>query len=103
MLAPHCLVPMPCDSTCALSRLKNICLMCHTQFLDLSVNTIGDAGLTALAKAVESGALASLEVLFLENNQIRDAGLSALAEAVGNGALDQLEVCWRPTALPPTP
>jgi hypothetical protein len=48
---------------------QNICLMCHTQLLDLSLNKIGDAGLTALAKAVESG------------------------------ALDQLQVCWRPTAL----
>ena len=82
---------------------QNISLMCHTQGLQLGGNQIGDAGLTTLAKAVESGALASLEVLFLENNQIRDAGLSALAEAVGKGALDQLEVCWRPTALPPTP
>jgi hypothetical protein len=50
---------------------QNICLMCHTQLLDLSLNKIGDAGLTALAKAVESG------------------------------ALDQLQVCWRPTALSP--
>ena len=49
----------------------NICLMCHTQELHLYRNQIGDAGLTALAKAVESG------------------------------ALDQLQVCWRPTALPP--
>ena len=69
---------------------QNICLMCHTQWLDLGGNNIGDAGLTALAKAVESGALASLEVLFLENNQISDAGLSALAEAVGKGALPAL-------------
>ena len=50
---------------------QNICLMCHTQSLDLEGNQIGDAGLTALAKAVESG------------------------------ALDHLTVCWRPTALFP--
>ena len=50
---------------------QNICWMCHTQVLDLSGNQIGEAGLTALAKAVESG------------------------------ALDHLTVCWRPTALSP--
>jgi hypothetical protein len=48
---------------------QNICWMCHTQVLHLVANLIGDAGLTALAKAVESG------------------------------ALDQLQVCWRPSAL----
>ena len=31
--------------------------MCHTQELSLYGNKIGDAGITALAKAVESGAL----------------------------------------------
>ena len=50
---------------------QNICLMCHTQVLRLDSNNIGDAGLTALAKAVESG------------------------------ALDHLTVCWRPAALFP--
>ena len=43
--------------------------MCHTQELNLYDNQIGDAGLTALAKAVESG------------------------------ALDHLTVCWCPSAL----
>ena len=41
---------------------QNICLMCHTQELMLYGNNIGDAGLTALAKAVESGALHHLTV-----------------------------------------
>jgi len=45
--------------------------MCHTQWLDLGGNNIGDAGLTSLAKAVESG------------------------------ALDHLTVCWRMAALFP--
>ena len=110
---------------------QNICLMCHTQRLNLGGNQIGDAGLTALAKAVESGALASCQTLNLSFNQIGDAGLSALAAAVGKGALPQLKdlwlsensigdvglsaladvvskgaldsltVCWRPTALLP--
>ena len=38
------------------------CFMCHTQYLRLDLNKIGDEGLTALAKAVESGALDKLEV-----------------------------------------
>ena len=42
--------------------------MCNTQYLRLSDNKIGDAGLTALAKAVESGALASLERVVLDGN-----------------------------------
>ena len=85
---------------CALLT-QNICLMCHTQWLDLGGNNIGDAGLTALAKAVESGALASCQELNLNSNHICDIGISALAEALGKGALDQLQVCWCPTALFP--
>ena len=75
--------------------------MCHTQGLDLRGNQIGDAGLTALAKAVESGALASVQKLFLNSNAIGDDGITALADALGKGALDHLTVCWRPTALSP--
>ena len=52
------------------------------QYLGLSNNSIGDAGLTALAKAVESGALAQLTKLYLNMNRIGDAGLIALAEAI---------------------
>ena len=70
--------------------------MCHTQELWLSNNKIGDAGLTAFAKAVESGALASLEKLVLNDNGIGDEGMSALAKAItpdkdGKGALASLE------------
>ena len=61
------------------------------QKLSLYNNKISDAGLTALAKAVESGALASLAVLDLQANQIGDAGVSALADAVGKGALDKIQ------------
>ena len=73
--------------------------MCHTQELSLYGNKIGDAGLTALAKAVESGALPQLNELWLSDNKISDAGVSALADAVGSGALDHLTVCWCPSAL----
>ena len=65
--------------------------MCHTQWLDLGGNNIGDAGLTALAKAVESGALASLEALDLSKNEIGEAGMTAFADAVGKGALASLK------------
>ena len=64
--------------------------MCHTQELSLYVNKIGDAGLTALAKAVESGALPQLETLLLSRNEIGDIGISALASACASGALAQL-------------
>ena len=78
--------------------------MCHMQELSLDNNKISDAGLTALAKAVESGvALAQLTTLGLGGNQIGDAGLSALADAVGKGALDHLTVRWRPSCLVPMP
>ena len=46
---------------------QNICLMCHTQLLRLDNNKIADAGLAALAKAVESGALDHLTVRWLPN------------------------------------
>ena len=73
--------------------------MCHTQYLQLEANRIGDAGLTALAKAVESGALAQCTYIGPTDNQIGDVGLTALASACASGALDQLQVCWRPSAL----
>ena len=43
--------------------------------------------------------LGGLWSLDLEGNQIGDAGLTALAKAVESGALNQLQVCWRPSAL----
>ena len=69
----------------------------------LNDNKIGDAGLTALAKAVENGALAQLDWLQLSNNEIGDSGVKALADAVSSGALDNLTVRWCPTALSPCP
>ena len=80
---------------CALLTL-NICLMCHVQVLVLNKNKISDAGLTAFAKAVESGALPQLKDLMLSGNKISDSGLSALAKAItpgpsGKGALPQLK------------
>ena len=54
--------------------------MCHTQELYLYENQIGDAGLTALAKAVESGALASVTFIDLENNKATEAGKKAMRD-----------------------
>jgi Ran GTPase-activating protein (RanGAP) involved in mRNA processing and transport len=71
---------------------QNICLMCHTQVLRLGGNQIGDAGLTTLAKAVESGALAQLTRLDLDGNSIGATGMSALASACASGALDNLTI-----------
>ena len=86
----------------------NFCLLCHVQVLVLNNNKISDSGLTAFAKAVESGALAALERLGLGDNAIGDAGMSALAKAItpgpnGKGALDKLTVSWCPTALSSCP
>jgi hypothetical protein len=53
------------------------CSMCHTQELWLFSNNIGDAGLTALAKAAESGALAQLNTLSLRKTHIGDASPSS--------------------------
>ena len=70
--------------------------MCYTQWLALHANDIGNAGLTALAAAIRSGALAALQSLDLEWNwNIGDAGMVALATAVtpdqdGKGALAKL-------------
>ena len=59
----------------------NICLMCHTQGLGLGGNQIGDAGLTALAKAVESGALAQLKNLLVSDEE--HPALKAACQARG--------------------
>ena len=47
---------------------QTFCFMCHTQDLNLYDNNIGDAGLTALAKAVESGALDKIQSIYLGGN-----------------------------------
>ena len=60
--------------------------MCNMQELDLYKNQIGDAGLSALAEAVGSGALSKLKSLILHSNSIGDVGITALATAVGSGA-----------------
>ena len=56
------------------------CLVCHVQTLELSSNKIANAGLTALAKAVESGALPQLKDLWILKNA---PALKAACEARG--------------------
>ena len=41
--------------------------MCHVQMLWLDNNNISDAGLTAFAKAIESGAFPELNSLFISS------------------------------------
>ena len=55
--------------------------MCIMQFLALEDNKIGDAGLTALAKAIESGALAPGAKVFLSGNSATETGKQAMRDA----------------------
>ena len=54
--------------------------------LSLQGNKIGDAGVTALAGACASGALAKLTTLGLNGNKIGDPGCTALARRPSRGA-----------------
>ena len=65
-------------------QTQNICLMCHTQLLDLSLNKIGDAGLTALAKAVESGALPKCTVIATGGNPASAEAKQGVKDAIAS-------------------
>ena len=54
------------------------------QVLYLSDNQIGDAGVTALAFACASGAMAHLELLFLENNPVSEQTEQTMQIATAN-------------------
>ena len=54
--------------------------MCHTQGLYLHENQIGNTGLTALAKAVESGALDKVTFINLDRNQATETGKRAMRD-----------------------
>ena len=58
--------------------------MCHTQFLNLYNNQIADAGLTALAKGVESGALPKCTRIVLVGNPASDEAKQAVRDAIAN-------------------
>ena len=55
--------------------------MCNMQELDLYKNQIGDAGLSALAEAVGSGALAPGAEVHLQRNNATEIGKQALRDA----------------------
>ena len=61
------------------------------EYLGLSRNLIGGAGLASLATAVTLGALPALEQLELGSNRITDAGVRALACALSAGWWPHLE------------
>jgi len=58
--------------------------MCYTQELNLMGNKIGDAGLTALAKAVESGALPKCTTITAFGNPASDEANQAVEDAIKN-------------------
>ena len=62
----------------------NICLMCHMQVLNLNANKIADAGLTALAKAVESGALPKCTDIGMFGNPASDEAQQAVEDAIAS-------------------
>ena len=72
---------------CILQTL-NIILMCHTQELWLNSNNIGDAGLTALAKAVESGALPKCTTIYMDGNPASDEAKTSVKRALKDRWLD---------------
>ena len=63
---------------------QNICLMCHTQDLALFSNNIGDAGLTALAKAVESGALPKCTTITMGGNPASAEAKQGVKDAIAS-------------------
>ena len=70
---------------CTLLTL-NICLMCHVQTLRLDGNNIGDTGLTALAKAVESGALPKCTTIYTGSNPASAEAKQAVKDAIASRA-----------------
>ena len=58
--------------------------MCHTQELYLDHNQIGDAGLTALAKAVESGALPKCTTIATSGNPASAEAKQGVKDAIAS-------------------
>ena len=57
-------------------------------------NRIGDVGMKAFAAAIGSGSLPNLKELNLAENEIHDAGLQEFAVAIGSGSLPTLKRLW---------
>ena len=60
--------------------------MCHVQVLVLQNNEIADAGLTALVKAVESGALPKCTAIALAGNPASAEAKQAVQDAIASRA-----------------
>ena len=58
--------------------------------LDISFKQIEDEGMKVFSSALRSGALASLEILYLGSNQIGDEGMKVFSTALSSGALQRL-------------
>ena len=58
--------------------------MCHTQVLGHAENKIGDPGLTALAKAVESGALPKCTIIEMSGNPASAEAKQAVKDAIAS-------------------
>ena len=67
--------------------------------LELGYNNITDAGVVALAKALEKGALPKLRELYMQHNFIGDEGAKAL-KAVKELRGQRLKAFWIPAGNP---
>ncbi len=82
------------EAAVAVSKVIATGVLKKLEYLILSGNQIGDAGVMAMAEAAGKGTLPKLKQLELHGNQIGDAGVKALAEAAGKGKLPQLKVLY---------
>ena len=90
------------DNTAVVKLASSLSFCQKVTVVDLSFNHIGDVGVTALATAMDDGALPSLRKLHLEYNAISAKGLEALACPVGQLIhLETLELSGNPLGTAP--
>jgi Ran GTPase-activating protein (RanGAP) involved in mRNA processing and transport len=79
------------EAMCAFQHIPGGPVACGAlTSLAIQHNRIGDDGLTAIARAVTSGALPQLRWLYAGQNGVGDAGAAALAGALAHGACPAL-------------
>jgi hypothetical protein len=66
------------------------------EILYLNSNQLGDEGMKAFSGALSSGSLASLEKFYLRHNQIGDEGMKAFSGALSSGSLGSLHTLDHP-------
>jgi hypothetical protein len=75
----------------SISSITRLAMLGCLQELNLGGNQIGGGdGMKAFSSALSSGALASLQRLFLSRNLIGDEGMKAFSSALSSGALASL-------------